>query len=39
MLQHQGAQVREVEEAFDPEGGAYDDHGHDHGPADHHHEH
>jgi len=35
MLEHQGAQVREVEEAFDPEGGAYDDHG----PADHHHDH
>ncbi len=37
MLEHQGARVREVEEAFDPEGGAY--HGHDHGPEDHHHEH
>ena len=35
MLEHQGAKVREVEEAFDPEGGAY----HDHGPADHHHDH
>jgi urease accessory protein len=35
MLEHQGAQVREVEEAFDPEGGAYDDHGLD----DHHHDH
>jgi urease accessory protein len=33
MLEHQGATVREVEEAFDPEGGAY--HGHDHGPHDH----
>ena len=30
MLQHQGAQVREVEAAFDPEGGAYHDQGHDH---------
>jgi urease accessory protein len=28
MLEHQGAKVREVEEPFDPEGGAY--HGHDH---------
>lgn len=40
MLEHQGATVREVEEAFDPEGGAYDDHGphdHAHGHADHHH--
>jgi urease accessory protein len=37
MLEHQGATVREVEEAFDPEGGAY--HGHDHGPDDHHHGH
>jgi urease accessory protein len=36
MLGRQGAIVREVEEAFDPEGGAYQDHGHDHGPADHH---
>ena len=35
MLEHQGAKVREVEEPFDPEGGAY----HDHGPADHHHDH
>ncbi|MDB5463446.1 MAG: ureE [Phenylobacterium sp.] len=35
MLEHQGAEVREVEEPFDPEGGAY----HDHGPADHHHDH
>ena len=34
MLEHQGAKVREVEEPFDPEGGAY----HDHGPADHHHD-
>jgi urease accessory protein len=32
MLEHQGASVREVEEPFDPEGGAYQDHGpHDHG--------
>ena len=31
MLEHQGARVREVEEAFNPEGGAYQDHGaHDH---------
>jgi urease accessory protein len=37
MLEHQGATVREVEEAFDPEGGAYQDHAHDHG--DHHHDH
>lgn len=35
MLEHQGAKVREVEEAFDPEGGAY----HDHGPAGHDHDH
>jgi len=35
MLGHQGAEVREVEEPFDPEGGAY----HDHGPSDHHHDH
>jgi urease accessory protein len=35
MLQHQGAKVREVEEPFDPEGGAY----HDHGAGDHGHEH
>lgn len=35
MLEHQGARVREVEEPFDPEGGAY----HDHGPGDHHHDH
>jgi urease accessory protein len=35
MLEHQGAWVREVEDAFDPEAGAY----HDHGPADHHHDH
>ncbi len=35
MLEHQGAKVREVEEPFDPEGGAY----HDHGPGDHHHDH
>jgi urease accessory protein len=43
MLEHQGAVVRAVEEAFDPEGGAYQDHGHghghDHGPGDHHHDH
>lgn len=39
MLEHQGAKVREVEEAFDPEGGAYHDPTHDHGPADHHHDH
>lgn len=31
MLQHQGAHVREVTAPFDPEGGAYHDHGaHDH---------
>ena len=36
MLEHQGATVCAVEEAFDPEGGAYQDHGHDHG--DHHHD-
>ena len=30
MLEHQGAHVREVEAAFDPEGGAYHDHGHAH---------
>jgi len=30
MLEHQGASVREVEAAFDPEGGAYHDRGHDH---------
>ena len=35
MLEHQGAKVREVEEPFDPEGGAY----HDHGPGDHQHDH
>ena len=34
MLEHQGAKVREVEEPFDPEGGAY----HDHGPGDHQHD-
>jgi urease accessory protein len=33
MLEHHGAKIREVEEAFDPEGGAY----HDHGPHDHDH--
>jgi urease accessory protein len=39
MLEHQGATVREVEEAFDPEGGAYQDHGpRDHDPDDHHHD-
>lgn len=27
MLEHQGAHVREIEAAFDPEGGAYHDHG------------
>lgn len=27
MLEHQGATVREVEAVFDPEGGAYHDHG------------
>ncbi len=33
MLEHLGAQVREVEAPFDPEGGAYQDHGaHDHDP-------
>ena len=38
MLEHQGARVREVEEAFDPEGGAYQNHGPpDHGPHDHDH--
>jgi urease accessory protein len=30
MLEHQGARVRELEAPFDPEGGAYRDHGHDH---------
>ena len=30
MLEHQGARVREIEVAFDPEGGAYHGHGHDH---------
>ncbi|HEV7383983.1 MAG TPA: urease accessory protein UreE [Phenylobacterium sp.] len=35
MLEHQGARVRDVEEPFDPEGGAY----HDHGTGDHGHEH
>lgn len=34
MLEHQGAQVREVEAPFDPESGAYHDHAHgDHGHA------
>ena len=28
MLEHLGAQLREVEAPFDPEGGAYDDHAH-----------
>src|SRR5438067_1364515 len=28
MLEHQGAVVREIEAAFDPEGGAYHDHAH-----------
>ncbi|TAJ71909.1 MAG: urease accessory protein UreE [Phenylobacterium sp.] len=32
MLEHQGAHIRDVEAAFDPEGGAYHDHGgHEHG--------
>jgi urease accessory protein len=32
MLKHLGADVIEVEAPFDPEGGAYHDHGpHDHG--------
>jgi urease accessory protein len=43
MLEHLGARVREVEAPFDPEGGAYQDHGpHDHGGhghGDHHHGH
>lgn len=30
MLEHQGAQVREIEAPFDPEGGAYNDPGHGH---------
>jgi urease accessory protein len=30
MLEHLGATVREVDAVFDPEGGAYQDHGHDH---------
>jgi len=30
MLEHQGAHVREVMAPFDPEGGAYQDHSHDH---------
>ena len=30
MLQHQGAHVAEVVAPFDPEGGAYQEHGHDH---------
>lgn len=32
MLEHQGAHVREIEAAFDPEGGAYHDHHHEPGP-------
>ena len=40
MLEHQGAAIRDVEEPFDPEGGAYQDpaheHGHEHGG--HHHD-
>jgi urease accessory protein len=28
MLEHLGARVAEVEAPFDPEGGAYDGHGH-----------
>jgi len=39
MLQHLGAQVTEVEAPFDPEGGAYHDHGPDHGPHEHDHGH
>ena len=40
MLEHQGARVRGVEEPFDPEGGAYQDHGpHDHGHGGHDHDH
>ena len=40
MLEHQGATVREVEAPFDPEGGAYQDHGpHDHGHGGHDHDH
>lgn len=40
MLEGLGAALREVEEAFDPEGGAYGDHthSHDHGPSHHHHD-
>jgi len=30
MLEHQGAHVAEVMAPFDPEGGAYHEHGHDH---------
>jgi urease accessory protein len=30
MLEHQGAQVREIEAPFDPEGGAYHEEGHGH---------
>ena len=30
MLEHQGAQVREIEAPFDPEGGAYHEHSHAH---------
>ena len=36
MLEHQGARLREVDEAFDPEGGAYQDHSHDRGHGAHH---
>jgi len=39
MLEHLGARVREVEEAFDPEGGAYHDHGPDAHHGDHAHDH
>ncbi|HEX7760761.1 MAG TPA: urease accessory protein UreE [Caulobacteraceae bacterium] len=39
MLEHLGAQVREVEAPFDPEGGAYEDHGPHHHDAHHHHDH
>jgi urease accessory protein len=40
MLEHQGARCREVVEPFDPEGGAYQDHVHDHAhDRDDHHDH
>lgn len=39
MLEHQGAQVREVEAPFDPEGGAYHEHSHSPGPGGHGHAH